>query len=229
MRFCRQCRLNVYNLSELTRPQAETLLAKTEARICVRFYRRADGTVLTQDCPVGLKALRQRISRRAAAALGLIFSLCLPLVGKSRTQDPSSCVSRLKITRKDLSTQETSVVGGTVLDPNGAVVAGAHVGITNASTQKSSVRQTDDEGKFQFASVVAGTYLVRIELPGFKTYEIKDLKIEAKQLTQIELTLELSADTELVGVIAMPDTLDTSGSNQRVIDAETIKRLPINP
>lgn len=121
------------------------------------------------------------------------------------------------------------LIAGTVLDPNGAVVGGANVGITNALTKKSSVRQTDDECKFQFASVVTGTYLFPIESPGFKTYETKNLKIEAKQLTQIELTFKLSADTKLIGVIAMPDTLNTSGSNQRVIDAETIKRLPINP
>jgi len=51
-RFCGDCKLNVYNLSGMTRAEAENLLINSEGRLCVRFYKRADGTVLTQDCPV---------------------------------------------------------------------------------------------------------------------------------------------------------------------------------
>lgn len=62
VRHCSQCQRNVYNLSAMPREEAETLLLKTEGRLCVRFYRRADGTILTQNCPVGLRALKQRVS-----------------------------------------------------------------------------------------------------------------------------------------------------------------------
>jgi len=73
VRFCGQCELNVYNLSAMTKAQAENLIVRTEGRLCVRFYRRRDGSILTQDCPVGLRALRQRISRiRRAVAAGLL-------------------------------------------------------------------------------------------------------------------------------------------------------------
>jgi len=75
VRFCGQCELNVYNLSAMTKAQAENLIVRTEGRLCVRFLRRTDGSVLTQDCPVGLRALRQRMSRirRAVAAALLGF------------------------------------------------------------------------------------------------------------------------------------------------------------
>ena len=53
VRFCESCQKNVYNLSAMTTAEAETLLGKVEGRLCVRFYRRTDGTVLTSDCPVG--------------------------------------------------------------------------------------------------------------------------------------------------------------------------------
>src|SRR5215210_3096990 len=69
VRFCGQCELNVYNLSGMTRREAEALVAGTEGRLCVRFYRRADGTILTRNCPVGLRALKRRVSRVAGAAL----------------------------------------------------------------------------------------------------------------------------------------------------------------
>jgi hypothetical protein len=69
VRFCAQCELNVYNLSGMTRREAEALVAGTEGRLCVRFYRRSDGTILTRNCPIGLRAIRRRVSRVAGAAL----------------------------------------------------------------------------------------------------------------------------------------------------------------
>lgn len=74
-RYCGECKLNVYNLSGMTRTEAENLLAGTEGRLCVRFYKRADGTVLTKDCPVGWKALKKRVSVAATAFASLFFSL----------------------------------------------------------------------------------------------------------------------------------------------------------
>ena len=69
VRFCRHCSLHVYNLSAMTREAAERLVAGREGRVCVRMYRRADGTVITADCGGGWKlaARRQGGSRTAMA------------------------------------------------------------------------------------------------------------------------------------------------------------------
>jgi hypothetical protein len=53
VRFCDECELNVYNLSAMTEDAARKLVEERERRLCVRFYQREDGTVLTSDCPVG--------------------------------------------------------------------------------------------------------------------------------------------------------------------------------
>lgn len=74
-RFCGECRLNVYNLSGMTRLEAERLLTSSEGRLCVKFYRRADGTILTKDCPVGWRALKKSISKTAAAFVSLLFGI----------------------------------------------------------------------------------------------------------------------------------------------------------
>lgn len=74
-RYCRECKLNVYNLSGMTRAEAENLLLNSEGRLCVRFYRRADGSVLTEDCPVGWRAIKRRVSKMAAAFASLVFGL----------------------------------------------------------------------------------------------------------------------------------------------------------
>jgi hypothetical protein len=65
VRFCGRCEKNVYDLSALNADQAEALLAERNESMCVRFYRRNDGTILTSDCPVGK---RKRFWRRAATS-----------------------------------------------------------------------------------------------------------------------------------------------------------------
>ena len=57
-RFCGDCKLNVYNLSGMTKTEAESLIINSEGRLCVRFYERADGSVITND----VAALDQLIS-----------------------------------------------------------------------------------------------------------------------------------------------------------------------
>lgn len=74
-RYCGECKLNVYNLSGMTRDEAENLIQNSEGRLCVRFFRRADGTVLTQDCPVGWRAVKVRATKMATAFASLIFGL----------------------------------------------------------------------------------------------------------------------------------------------------------
>lgn len=72
-RFCAQCKLHVHNLSGLSADEALDLLrASRQGRLCVRLFRRADGTVLTRDCPVGL---RQKL--RAGWARGVAMMAAL--------------------------------------------------------------------------------------------------------------------------------------------------------
>ncbi len=76
VRHCAECNLNVYNLSEMTKDEAEQLVLHTEGRLCVRFFRRRDGRVLTSDCPVGVRALRYRfllLGGGPAIAAGLLL------------------------------------------------------------------------------------------------------------------------------------------------------------
>jgi hypothetical protein len=73
-RFCAECKLNVYNISGMPQREAEDLLINSEGRVCVRLFKRNDGTVLTENCPVGLAKVKQRVSRVATAAFALILT-----------------------------------------------------------------------------------------------------------------------------------------------------------
>lgn len=77
VRFCNDCQKHVYNLSEMTRQQAERLVRDFEGHLCVSLYRRADGTVMTSDCP-------DRHNRRSrhwlASGMVLVFLLLLGIL-----------------------------------------------------------------------------------------------------------------------------------------------------
>jgi hypothetical protein len=73
-RFCGDCKLNVYNLSGMTREEAERLIMNAEGRR-VRFYKRRDGSVITQDCPVGWARVKQRTRTIATAVFSLLIAL----------------------------------------------------------------------------------------------------------------------------------------------------------
>lgn len=93
VRHCTQCKLNVYNLSALSEADAIKLVTERENRICVTFFRRADGTVLTRDCEGGLVAnfkeqfearrgrSRGAIALAVAAVLAAIFALGVTIFG----------------------------------------------------------------------------------------------------------------------------------------------------
>jgi len=75
-RFCGECERNVYNVAELTRDEAKSLIRTKEGRVCLRLYQRQDGTVITADCPIGrrrkwLVAAAAATATATAAAAGL--------------------------------------------------------------------------------------------------------------------------------------------------------------
>jgi hypothetical protein len=83
-RFCADCKLHVHDISAMSRDEALDLLRQAgQGRLCVRLHRRSDGTVLTQDCPVGLRRrLRWAWARAVAAA-----SVLLSAIGCARKQE----------------------------------------------------------------------------------------------------------------------------------------------
>lgn len=74
VRFCNLCKKNVYNISEMNRREAEELVKSNEGNLCVRMYIRKDGTILTNDCPVGLRKVRDVIFWAVAAAASVVCS-----------------------------------------------------------------------------------------------------------------------------------------------------------
>jgi len=81
VRFCQTCRKNVYNISMMSRAEAEALIEAKEGNLCVRFAQRADGTVVTDDCPVGLRAIRRSLVQGLAAGAAATVAFGCALIG----------------------------------------------------------------------------------------------------------------------------------------------------
>lgn len=80
-RFCGSCQKNVFNISLMSRQEAEALILEKEGNLCVRLARRADGTIITGDCPIGSIAPRfvhqpwQTVRYFAAIALAVFVAV----------------------------------------------------------------------------------------------------------------------------------------------------------
>lgn len=202
-RFCDQCHLHVYNISEMTRPQAESLIARTEGRICARLYRRADGTVLTKDCPVGLRALRRRISRVAGAAFTALLSLSASALGQTLTRttrmDAGGPLVAMTHTFSGLNPQEgRATFWGIITDPNGAVIPGAQATIINEKTKYKRTIKSDNKGQFKFGLLEPGLYTFKFEYPGFRAYQREHLRLHSNEDLRLDVVLDIGFVGEVV-------------------------------
>lgn len=159
VRHCDHCQLNVYNISSLSRSEAEALVMSKEGRFCARLYRRSDGTVLTRDCPVGLRAMRRRISKIAAAICAIVGSLTSPALGQNQKGLNEKSTSQTRRRLEDASNFQETIFSGTVLDPVGAVIPSAIVLLQNQITKDIQQTTANENGLFQFTGMAPGKYL----------------------------------------------------------------------
>lgn len=126
IRFCEHCNLKVHNLSELTYSRAARLVARSQGRLCVRYYRDSQGGAITKQAPGKLHQIGRRASRLAASAFSATLSLSTAVAQTSQSLQANS--GNAMQARPDKQVFASSIVG-TITDPNGAVIAGASVSI----------------------------------------------------------------------------------------------------
>lgn len=123
----------------------------------------------------------------------------------------------------------TGAIAGTVLDPSGAVFAGAHVAVTNASTRISREVKTDAAGSFRFLLLPPGSYELKVDVPGLiqKAPLNVDVVVTETTVAQIKLDLAAASSSE-VQVAEKSDAVQTeSVALGRAIDERTITALPL--
>jgi len=228
VRFCDLCQLHVYNFAQLSRKEANALVAGIEGRLCARLYRRTDGTVITRDCPVGLRAVRRQAARVAGAVFATLLSLAANVLGqKQPAKDKDSCKQQVAVTRKAASSaDEIGRLSGTIVDPMGALVPNAKITITDPNSKRSIESRTDEQGSFQVSHLAPGTYDIEVQSPGFKTLGVKKILVGAKDTDEVSLILMVTSGEQLIGVIGYSDPIDTPAGTT-IIPGNIIRRLPL--
>ena len=96
----------------------------------------------------------------------------------------------------------TSSVRGTVADPQGNVVAGASVTLTNTETNAARTQPTNESGQFVFDLIPPGNYRLEVEGAGFKKAALTDVRAFVAKPTELAVALEIGSVTETVTVAA---------------------------
>ncbi|MCU0240081.1 MAG: hypothetical protein MUC29_11620 [Pyrinomonadaceae bacterium] len=145
-RYCGECKLNVYNLSGMSKDEAENLIMNAEGRLCVRFFRRQDGTVLTKDCPVGWAKVKQRVSRVATATFSLLVGVFGGLFAfNSFSQNDSVVVGAIAVTNSNEATIDDYDV-----EPNENV---ATVGVAIIPIKETEITEVCNRQQMNFGKI----------------------------------------------------------------------------
>jgi carboxypeptidase family protein/peptidase M1-like protein len=119
-------------------------------------------------------------------------------------------------------------ISGTVKDPTGAVIAGARVAIRNDATGEVHTASTNNDGRFKFDNLGAGSYTISVEQTGFKPVE-RNSVVDPKRPATIEIRLEVAAPREKVEIGAKGAVAPNSESNYRKLrDDEAMETYTVN-
>ena len=235
-RFCAACELNVYNISEMTTVQVRALIGDSSGRICGRIYRRFDGTVITSDCPTGVRALRKRAVRFAGAALSAVLGLFSVAVAQTTAQTTAQNdgavkpVSETDLKRvKKLLAPGERILTGTVSDLQGNLFPGVDIVIYPKDLGKKDFKniintQTDADGKYIFDGLAAGIYLIEANMTGFASSDIAEIQIADGE--QITLDIKLTRYIPFTGLISLPLPPPPFEPGKTIITREMLDRMP---
>jgi hypothetical protein len=228
VRHCTLCDLNVYNFAAMTRDEVRELLTRTEGRVCARLYRRADGTLLTKDCPTGLRALRRRVSRSMSALAAALLSVATLVSGcaiKSRFQKAGSTI-KLEIER--VEAPQSAMLAGVVLFDDGSPLPGVTVKMRDEASGRELLTVTDVSGQFSIGSLQEGLYRVEVSLIGLEPAVLKHVALKQDEVARARVTLrfDTTIETVTVGGIAVEPTMMNTGVST-TFSQELINKLPL--
>lgn len=123
----------------------------------------------------------------------------------------------------------TGRILGTVTDQSGGYVAGATVTVSDVARGVTQTLTTDSDGAYLAINLIAGTYTVKAEFKGFKTFERKNVIVEVGKDLRVDAVLQTGAQTETITIteeVPMVDTTSTTLGG--TISNQTINEIPLN-
>jgi outer membrane receptor protein involved in Fe transport len=125
--------------------------------------------------------------------------------------------------------QGTGTVAGTVTDPSGSAVPGATVTATLEERGTTRTVTASIEGQYVLSLLPVGTYIIRVEAAGFKTFSQQGIGLTSNQNVRVDAKLEVGSLSESVQVTAEAPLVDSRSSQVgTLIDSRRVLELPIN-
>jgi hypothetical protein len=119
---------------------------------------------------------------------------------------------------------------GSVMDPTGAVVAGAQVKVRNLGTGLERTTVTGSDGSYSVPELPIGTYEVTVTQSGFQTFVANGVTVDVATERRVDAALkpgEVSQRVEVSGDL-LPQVETTSATLGGTLSAETITNIPVN-
>lgn len=201
VRFCADCKLNVYNISNMTADEATALIEGVEGRLCIRFHQRKDGTVITEDCPVGVRAAMVRVARVAGAVLTAVLGLFSGVAARATSSgiahaDGQQCTTKSQTGDRDNHVKMGMVapvrrddVTVAVVGDDGTGISDATVVLTDLNKDEPQVAQMLD-GTYHFRNLQPGVYTLTVTADGFEDAKRKTVRVHAGKTVELTVTLK---------------------------------------
>jgi hypothetical protein len=118
---------------------------------------------------------------------------------------------------------------GRVADPSGAVLAHAKVIVTNEATGVGRDTQTNDNGDYSFPEVPVGTYILTVELAGFKKDVRRGVTVDLNQIITLNIVMRVGTAQEVIDVTSEAPLVDTTSTQLgAVVNDRAVSQLPLN-
>ena len=115
-RLCSACNIHVFNIEQMTSDEIQTLVGQsTEQRTCIRLLRRTDGTVVTRECPFGLRAIRRNVRLFYTVVTAIVAGVIAVMCGKTTVKQA------VTETYPKIAAPQTGMPTYGLLDPHPAV------------------------------------------------------------------------------------------------------------
>ena len=125
--------------------------------------------------------------------------------------------------------QATAQIAGTVRDESGAIIPGVEIKVTQTATGAVRTTLSNEEGRYVFANLALGPYMLEAKQPGFKSIIQTGIVLQVDSNLTIDVALKVGALGEQVTVEAGLTQVETrSTSVGTVVDNLRVAEMPLN-
>src|SRR5262245_46746291 len=122
----------------------------------------------------------------------------------------------------------TATLSGTVSDPNGAVVPGVVVTVTDPATRLQRKTTTNDAGQFTFPLLPPSKYMLTLERQGFMTAAVDDVVLNVDDERSLRIQMKVGDVKEVVNVTGQESLINESAAVGTVVDRQFVENMPLN-